>query len=255
MELPDGRIIAVNSQPTPDGSGWVVTHEDITERRRTEMERDRSQAFATTVIENVPTTILLKDARTLRYVLVNKAGEQYLGVTRDKLIGKTADDVHADEEAAARRRIRPPADRGRLAPTPRRSSGHHAERRSPRRRNHPARRYGTITANRNICSPWWTIAPTASAPRPRSSAWCITTCSPACRTAPPSPPASTRRSRPPRARAHRLRCCASTSTASRRSTTSTAMPPATRCCASSPSAFRRRSAAPSWRDSAATSSS
>ena len=46
MELPDGRIIAVISQPTPDGSGWVVTHEDITERRRTEMERDRSQAFA-----------------------------------------------------------------------------------------------------------------------------------------------------------------------------------------------------------------
>src|SRR6185369_10584200 len=34
MELPDGRIIAVVSHPTPDGSGWVVTHEDITERRR-----------------------------------------------------------------------------------------------------------------------------------------------------------------------------------------------------------------------------
>ncbi len=101
MELPDGRIIAVNSQPTPDGGGWVVTHEDITERRRTEMERDRSQAFATTVIENVPTTILLKDARTLRYVLVNKAGEQYLGMTRDRMIGKTADDVHSNEEAAA----------------------------------------------------------------------------------------------------------------------------------------------------------
>ena len=65
MELPDGRIIAVISQPTPDGDGWVVTHEDITERRRTEMERDRSQAFANIVIENVPSTIVVKDARTL----------------------------------------------------------------------------------------------------------------------------------------------------------------------------------------------
>ena len=64
MELPDGRIIAVISHPTPDGNGWVVTHEDITERRRTEMERDRSQAFANIVIENVPSTIVLKDART-----------------------------------------------------------------------------------------------------------------------------------------------------------------------------------------------
>jgi diguanylate cyclase (GGDEF)-like protein/PAS domain S-box-containing protein len=101
MELTDGRIIAMISRPTPDGGGWVVTHEDITERRRTEMERNRSQAFATTVIENVPTTILLKDARTLRYVLVNKAGERYLGMTRDRMIGKTAADVHSNEEAAA----------------------------------------------------------------------------------------------------------------------------------------------------------
>ena len=82
MELPDGRIIAVISQPTPDGNGWVVTHEDITERRRTEMERDRSQAFANIVIENVPSTIVLKDARTLRYVLINRAGEEYFGIPR-----------------------------------------------------------------------------------------------------------------------------------------------------------------------------
>ena len=65
MELPDGRIIAVVSHPTPDGNGWVVTHEDISERRRTEMERDRSQAFANLVIENVPSTIVLKDARNI----------------------------------------------------------------------------------------------------------------------------------------------------------------------------------------------
>ena len=67
MELTDGRVIAVISQPTPDGNGWVVTHEDITDRRRAEQERDRSQAFATIVIENVPTTIVVKDAKDLRY--------------------------------------------------------------------------------------------------------------------------------------------------------------------------------------------
>ena len=88
MELPDGRIIAVISQPTPDGNGWVVTHEDITDRRRTEMERDRSQAFANIVIENVPATIVLKDAQTLRYVLINRAGEEYFGIPRKAMIGK-----------------------------------------------------------------------------------------------------------------------------------------------------------------------
>jgi diguanylate cyclase (GGDEF)-like protein len=33
IELKDGRTIAVQQQPMPDG-GWVATHEDITERRR-----------------------------------------------------------------------------------------------------------------------------------------------------------------------------------------------------------------------------
>jgi len=99
MELPDGRTIAVVSHPTPDGSGWVVTHEDITERRRTEMERDRSQAFANLVIENVPSTIVLKDAHTLRYVLINRAGEKYFGVDRNTMIGKLTDEVFPKELA------------------------------------------------------------------------------------------------------------------------------------------------------------
>ena len=99
MELPDGRIIAVVSHPTPEGNGWVVTHEDITERRRTEMERDRSQAFANLVIENVPSTIVLKDAQNLRYVLINRAGEKYFGVPRNAMIGKQTGEVFPKELA------------------------------------------------------------------------------------------------------------------------------------------------------------
>jgi diguanylate cyclase (GGDEF)-like protein/PAS domain S-box-containing protein len=100
MELTDGRIIAVISRPTPDGSGWVVTHEDITERRRVEQERDRSQAFASTIIENVPSTIVVKDARDLRYVLINRAGEDYFGISRETMIGQTASDVFGADVSA-----------------------------------------------------------------------------------------------------------------------------------------------------------
>jgi diguanylate cyclase (GGDEF)-like protein/PAS domain S-box-containing protein len=100
MDLSDGRTVQVISHPTPDGNGWVVTHEDITERRRTEMERDRSQAFASTVIENVPATIVVKDARTLRYVLFNHAAEEYYGITRKDVIGKVAAEVFGNERAA-----------------------------------------------------------------------------------------------------------------------------------------------------------
>ena len=99
MELTDGRIVAVISHPTPDGNGWVVTHEDITERRRTEMELHRSQALANIVIENVPSTIVLKDAHTLRYVLVNRAGEDYFGIPRKAMIGKIAEEVFSKDTA------------------------------------------------------------------------------------------------------------------------------------------------------------
>ena len=36
-ELADGRVINVVNQPI-DGGGWVVTHEDVTERSRCERE-------------------------------------------------------------------------------------------------------------------------------------------------------------------------------------------------------------------------
>jgi diguanylate cyclase (GGDEF)-like protein/PAS domain S-box-containing protein len=93
MDLTDGRTITVISQPIADGGGWVVTHEDITERRRAEKERDRSQELANTVIENVPVTIVVKDARDLRFVLINRAGEEFYGAPRDNIIGKTVHDI------------------------------------------------------------------------------------------------------------------------------------------------------------------
>lgn len=62
------------------------------ERRRAEKERDRSRELANTVIENVPVTIIVQDARDLRLVLINRAGEQFYGARREDIIGKTAHD-------------------------------------------------------------------------------------------------------------------------------------------------------------------
>jgi diguanylate cyclase (GGDEF)-like protein/PAS domain S-box-containing protein len=99
LELSDGRVINVISQPT-QGGGWVVTHEDITERRRVEKERDQNREFAEKVIENVPVPIAVKDAHTFRYVLINRAGEQFYGIPRDEMIGKTSADVLPESTAA-----------------------------------------------------------------------------------------------------------------------------------------------------------
>ncbi len=67
LELADGRVINVVNQPM-DGGGWVVTHKDVTERWTAERELENTRNFLHTVIENVPATITVKDARTLAYV-------------------------------------------------------------------------------------------------------------------------------------------------------------------------------------------
>jgi len=97
-ELSDGRTISIINRTVP-GVGWVSTHEDVTEQRRAERERDRNQAFLDLVIENVPTIIVVKDPRDLRYVLINQAGEEYYGIARDKMIGKTVHEVLPKETA------------------------------------------------------------------------------------------------------------------------------------------------------------
>jgi len=89
VELADGRIIDVVNHPIKDG-GWVAMHEDITERKKAERELEHTRAFLDTIIENVPSPIIVKDIPDLRYLLVNRAAEKYLGVDRTLLIGKTS---------------------------------------------------------------------------------------------------------------------------------------------------------------------
>ena len=92
IELDDGRIIAVVNQPTADG-GWVATHEDITERKRAERELEHTRSFLDKIIENVPTPIIVKGIPNLKYLLINRAAEKYLGIDRAGIIGKTATDI------------------------------------------------------------------------------------------------------------------------------------------------------------------
>jgi len=90
--LPDGRSIRVVNGFLDNG-GWVSTHEDVTLQRKAEEERDRNREFLDRIIDNITITIQVKDARTLRYVLVNKAAEKLWGVSRDRFIGKTPHEI------------------------------------------------------------------------------------------------------------------------------------------------------------------
>lgn len=63
---------------------------DVTERKVAEMKVRRAREFLDTVIDNIPATILVKDAHDLRYILVNRAAEALLGLPRAEIIGKEA---------------------------------------------------------------------------------------------------------------------------------------------------------------------
>jgi diguanylate cyclase (GGDEF)-like protein/PAS domain S-box-containing protein len=91
-EVRDGRTINVVYQPMPNG-GWVVTHEDITEREGAKRDLERTRSFLDTIIENVPTAIMVKEFPDLRYRLINQAGEQHLGIDRRRILGKCAHEV------------------------------------------------------------------------------------------------------------------------------------------------------------------
>ena len=98
LETAGGHSFHVLNHPMPDG-GWVVTHEDITERRRAEKERDRNREFLDLILENVPAPIFVKEAGDRRYVLVNRAGETFWGISRTEMLGKTSAEVFPKEEA------------------------------------------------------------------------------------------------------------------------------------------------------------
>jgi diguanylate cyclase (GGDEF)-like protein/PAS domain S-box-containing protein len=98
LELSDGRVVHVVNEPM-QGGGWVVTHEDITERHRAEKDLERTRNFLSTVIENVPATIVVKETQNLKYVLINRAGEEYYGIARNDLIGRTAPEVFPETTA------------------------------------------------------------------------------------------------------------------------------------------------------------
>ncbi len=55
--------------------------------------------FLHSIVENIPDMIFVKDAKDLRFVRFNRAGEELLGFSRSEMLGKTDYDFFPPEEA------------------------------------------------------------------------------------------------------------------------------------------------------------
>jgi PAS domain S-box-containing protein len=95
--------VAVNAVPVLDGDGNYVmsrtTMFDITAMKEVESRLTLTNNFLDAVVENIPSMIFVKEAKTLRFARINKAEEDFLGVARSVLVGKTDYDFFPAEEA------------------------------------------------------------------------------------------------------------------------------------------------------------
>jgi len=72
---------------------------EIGERRRVEEELRTTSNTLNMIIENLPDMMILKDAEKLQFVRLNHAGEELLGCSREKLLGKSDHDMFPKEQA------------------------------------------------------------------------------------------------------------------------------------------------------------
>jgi len=101
----DGTVIDVTVYSRPlryaGQDATLFTAIDITDRKRAEDEARDAREFLKTIIDNVPVCVTVKDASDFRYVLVNQAGERFMGLPREQVIGRTVHDMYPKEAADA----------------------------------------------------------------------------------------------------------------------------------------------------------
>ena len=94
--------VLVGAAALPDGSGEVMAFVvDLSGRKQAQLEMERMRLFLDSIIENLPSMIFVKDAKELRFVRLNRAGEELLGFGREAFIGKNDHDFFPAEEADA----------------------------------------------------------------------------------------------------------------------------------------------------------
>ena len=82
------------------GEGFFVAVFDVvTEQKLNEQRILDSERMLNSIFENLPLMVFVKDAQNLRFVRLNKVGEDLLGLTKETMVGKSDYDFFPKEEA------------------------------------------------------------------------------------------------------------------------------------------------------------
>jgi len=109
--------------PQRPGAGQIVSVLNIDARKRSEQEVQRMRNYLDLVVESLPVSLAVRDARDGRFVSINRAGEALFGRPREAVIGRTWPQLYprefADELAALDARV---LEGGQLVEQPRATS-------------------------------------------------------------------------------------------------------------------------------------
>jgi PAS domain S-box-containing protein len=95
----DNKEIRLLIEVADDISYAIDKIENETVRKRAEDSLRESEKFLTSIVENIPDMIFIKDAEKLKFIKFNKAGENLLGYKREDLLGKNDYDLFPKEQA------------------------------------------------------------------------------------------------------------------------------------------------------------
>ncbi len=101
----DGRVIYVEWYASAlfDNDRNLISiltfGQDISDRKRQERQLQETQTFLNSIIENIPSMVFVKDAKDLRFTLINKAAEELFKQSSGEIIGKNNYELFSTEEA------------------------------------------------------------------------------------------------------------------------------------------------------------
>lgn len=84
--------------------GFAAVIRDISQRKRLQVERERSEIFLNAVVENLPSMLFVKNAETRAYEMFNRAAEDMTGQRREDVIGFADSEIFPDRGTAYRNR-------------------------------------------------------------------------------------------------------------------------------------------------------
>jgi diguanylate cyclase (GGDEF)-like protein/PAS domain S-box-containing protein len=99
-DIADGRAIRISRRWLP-GGGFISVHEDFSEQRALSRQLATTKSFLESVIDNIPVCVAVKSIEDGKYILANRAFEQFSRFPREKIVGARPEDIFTAQSAQA----------------------------------------------------------------------------------------------------------------------------------------------------------